>query len=192
MWLEEPIHRSQYAQIVQAVKVKTRTPGDGGTSVCFPLSRGEMLFIVAHKKSEKWNSNSEDWAYKCTPEGKIKLFLKRQNVILKNLDLHKLFVERKFYEKQDFIDEKMVKSVTRLSHLGIFQQHILPKWHRGRVAIIGDAAHATSPFMGQGANQAIQERVFIEALILGSKLMAYWTVKIRKIYTCVPYRQTKK
>ena len=39
-------------------------------SVCFPLSGGEMLFIVAHKKSDNWNSNSEDWTYKCTPEGK--------------------------------------------------------------------------------------------------------------------------
>ena len=29
-------------------------------------------------------------------------------------------------------------------------------WHTGRVALMGDACHATTPFMGQGANQAIQ------------------------------------
>ena len=35
---------------------------------------------------------------------------------------------------------------------------ILPApWHRGRVVIIGDAAHATSPHAGQGAAQAIED-----------------------------------
>lgn len=31
----------------------------------------------------------------------------------------------------------------------------LPAWHRGAIAIIGDAAHATSPQLGQGANLAL-------------------------------------
>ena len=34
-------------------------------------------------------------------------------------------------------------------------------WHHGRVAIIGDAAHATSPQLGQGANLAL-----VDALVL--------------------------
>ncbi len=32
-----------------------------------------------------------------------------------------------------------------------------PPWHRGRVVLIGDAAHATSPHVGQGAAQAIED-----------------------------------
>jgi 2-polyprenyl-6-methoxyphenol hydroxylase-like FAD-dependent oxidoreductase len=34
-------------------------------------------------------------------------------------------------------------------------------WHRGRVLLIGDAAHATSPHVGQGAAQAIEDAVVL-------------------------------
>lgn len=33
---------------------------------------------------------------------------------------------------------------------------ILKTWHKGKVCLTGDAAHATTPNMGQGANQAIE------------------------------------
>jgi 2-polyprenyl-6-methoxyphenol hydroxylase-like FAD-dependent oxidoreductase len=36
-----------------------------------------------------------------------------------------------------------------------------PPWHRGRVLLIGDAAHATSPHVGQGAAQAIEDAVVL-------------------------------
>ncbi|MEV4050975.1 FAD-dependent monooxygenase [Amycolatopsis sp. NPDC049688] len=35
----------------------------------------------------------------------------------------------------------------------------VPVWHRGRMVIIGDAAHATSPAAGQGASMAIEDAV---------------------------------
>ena len=35
----------------------------------------------------------------------------------------------------------------------------IPYWHRGRMVIIGDAAHATSPASGQGASMAIEDGV---------------------------------
>jgi 2-polyprenyl-6-methoxyphenol hydroxylase-like FAD-dependent oxidoreductase len=33
----------------------------------------------------------------------------------------------------------------------------LPAWHLGRVALLGDAAHATTPNLGQGGAQAIED-----------------------------------
>lgn len=35
----------------------------------------------------------------------------------------------------------------------------VPVWHRGRVALVGDAAHATSPSSGQGASLAMESAV---------------------------------
>jgi len=39
--------------------------------------------------------------------------------------------ENGFYETQKIFTEKLIKGLTRVSHLGIFQQHALPKWHKG-------------------------------------------------------------
>jgi 2-polyprenyl-6-methoxyphenol hydroxylase-like FAD-dependent oxidoreductase len=36
-----------------------------------------------------------------------------------------------------------------------------PPWYRGRVVLIGDAAHATSPHCGQGAAQAIEDGIVL-------------------------------
>ncbi|MFD7641775.1 FAD-dependent monooxygenase [Kitasatospora sp. NPDC059795] len=41
----------------------------------------------------------------------------------------------------------------------------LPAFHRGRVALLGDAAHAMSPFQGQGACQAIEDAVVLAAAL---------------------------
>jgi 2-polyprenyl-6-methoxyphenol hydroxylase-like FAD-dependent oxidoreductase len=38
---------------------------------------------------------------------------------------------------------------------------LAPPWHKGRVVVLGDAAHATSPHCGQGAAQAIEDGVVL-------------------------------
>jgi 2-polyprenyl-6-methoxyphenol hydroxylase-like FAD-dependent oxidoreductase len=37
----------------------------------------------------------------------------------------------------------------------------VPQWSRGRIALLGDAAHATTPGIGQGAAQAIEDAVVL-------------------------------
>jgi 2-polyprenyl-6-methoxyphenol hydroxylase-like FAD-dependent oxidoreductase len=37
----------------------------------------------------------------------------------------------------------------------------VPKWHRGSMILIGDAAHATAPSSGQGASMAIEDAVVL-------------------------------
>ena len=42
------------------------------------------------------------------------------------------------------------------------EEVVLPlPWHRGRVLLIGDAAHASTPFMGQGGAMAMQDAVIL-------------------------------
>jgi 2-polyprenyl-6-methoxyphenol hydroxylase-like FAD-dependent oxidoreductase len=49
----------------------------------------------------------------------------------------------------------------------------LPRWSDGRVVLVGDAAHATTPGVGQGAAQAIEDAVvLVERLAGGDELTA--------------------
>lgn len=34
-------------------------------------------------------------------------------------------------------------------------------WHKGRVVLLGDAAHATTPHLGQGAGMAVEDSIVI-------------------------------
>lgn len=48
-----------------------------------------------------------------------------------------------------------------------------PPWYRGRVVLVGDAAHATTPHLGQGAAQAIEDGIVLaEELADGPPLAA--------------------
>jgi FAD-dependent urate hydroxylase len=54
--------------------------------------------------------------------------------------------------------------------LKYLETHDLPpltRWSRGRIALLGDAAHATTPTLGQGGCQAMEDAVFL-ARSLGS------------------------
>jgi salicylate hydroxylase len=51
---------------------------------------------------------------------------------------------------------------------GLFDREPLPRWTNGRLALLGDAAHAMLPHLGQGANQSIEDAVAVAALLAAS------------------------
>lgn len=49
----------------------------------------------------------------------------------------------------------------RLLYFGLFYRRHKSRWHRGRAVLLGDSCHATLPFIGQGANQAIEDAIVL-------------------------------
>ncbi|WP_072805880.1 FAD-dependent monooxygenase [Rhodococcoides yunnanense] len=51
-----------------------------------------------------------------------------------------------------------------------FETHVLDgPWHRGRIVLIGDAAHSCPPTVAQGGAQALEDAVVLADMVLGSE-----------------------
>ena len=54
---------------------------------------------------------------------------------------------------------------SRVNYRPLEKLLLAPPWHRGRVVLIGDAAHATTPHMGYGAGLAIEDAIVLAELL---------------------------
>ncbi|WP_322756176.1 FAD-dependent monooxygenase [Frankia sp. Cas3] len=53
-----------------------------------------------------------------------------------------------------------------------FESHVVPApWHRGRVVLIGDAAHSCPPTLAQGAAQALEDAAVLAELLLARDVL---------------------
>jgi FAD-dependent urate hydroxylase len=79
--------------------------------------------------------------------------------------------------------------------IGAYTVHDLatiPTWHRGPVALIGDAAHATSPNAGQGASLAMEDALVVAKCLrdlpdTGQALAAYERLRRERAEKVVAY-----
>lgn len=55
-----------------------------------------------------------------------------------------------------------------LIHGDLYDLAPISQWHRGRAVLLGDAAHATTPNLGQGAGQAIEDALVLSQCLSGT------------------------
>jgi salicylate hydroxylase len=119
--------------------------GPGRMMVRYPVSQGRQLNLVFFARQTGWAQ--EGWAIPA-----------RRSELLAHFGDWAPEVR----SMMDAIDEG------HLFKWGVFARRPLNTWsHGGRITLLGDAAHAMTPFMGQGAASAIED-----AMVLGRCLDA--------------------
>lgn len=106
--------------------------GPGRHLVTYPLRGGTLRNIVAVEEQKTWAR--EGWTHAGDPARVVRAF--------------SAFAP----EIRGWLSE------AREVHLwGLFRHPVAPRWHMGRAAILGDAAHPTLPFLAQGACMALED-----------------------------------
>ena len=60
---------------------------------------------------------------------------------------------------------ELIAAAGRVGRWAVLDRAPLPRWVRGRVALLGDAAHPMLPFFAQGAGQAIEDAAVLSVCL---------------------------
>jgi len=61
--------------------------------------------------------------------------------------------------------EKLLRQVQKTFLWALYDRDPLPCWTKGRLTLLGDAAHAMLPHLGQGANQSIEDGITLATIL---------------------------
>lgn len=136
--------------------------GKGGHVLTFPVDHGRKLNIVAFRTSPTdWEDYSRTTSV-ASRQDALKDFAGYGSAVTGLLSL----TEEQLKVVSTFI--MLVLSI----YLPVYQwaifdlgDHPAPTFHKGRVCIAGDAAHATSPHHGAGAGFCIEDSAFLAELL---------------------------
>ncbi|MGV6847548.1 MAG: FAD-dependent monooxygenase [Marinibacterium sp.] len=68
----------------------------------------------------------------------------------------------------------LIEAVDKVSVWGLFRHPVAPVWQKDGVALVGDAAHPTLPYLAQGANLALEDAwTLVRILQAGGGLAEY-------------------
>ena len=106
-------------------------PSPGRHFVHYPISRGRLVNLVAIAPAGNWRTNT--W----TDDGEVSDLLRE-------------------FETWDGRLRQLIVSATETKRWALYDREPLERWTKGRITLLGDAAHAMLPFLAQGAAQATE------------------------------------
>jgi salicylate hydroxylase len=75
---------------------------------------------------------------------------------------------RKEFEGWDPRIERLLSQVQMTFRWALYDREPLPAWTKGRISLLGDAAHPMLPHLGQGANQSIEDGMALATILAGA------------------------
>ena len=76
-------------------------------------------------------------------------------------------VLRRAFEGWDPRVGEVLKQVDKTFRWALYDRDPLPTWAKGRLMLLGDAAHPMLPHLGQGANQTIEDGMAVATILAG-------------------------
>lgn len=110
--------------------------GPGGHLLHYPIGQGDHNFLLVERNPSPWPVR--EWVTGAEKGEQLRRFA----------DWHPAVVQ-------------MISAVPTSQRWALFHRPPLGRWTRGRVTLLGDAAHALVPHHGQGANQSIEDAVVL-------------------------------
>jgi len=84
----------------------------------------------------------------------------------------------------------LLKQVQKTFRSALYDREPLPTWTKGRLTLLGDAAHAMLPHLGQGANQSIEDGMALATILartdrrsIPAALLAYERLRRERVAT---------
>jgi salicylate hydroxylase len=127
------------------VSVGTTWIGPGGHAVSYPLHRSKIMNFVATIEGKRWDA-TEGSVIGTTEECLADFFGWHEDV------------------------QTLIRNSPRLIKWALMQRDPIPRWTNGRITLMGDAAHATLPFLAQGAVHSIEDGMVLSRRLEGVAL----------------------